>query len=109
MKFGGSFGLGTVMSQLLVALIWVMPSGLLRAERYSSDTTIGGDTPSVIASGETLEFDIDAGVVVTVTRVISGEGTLVKKGQIKSFVGFCQMIIDFWDRAGNIEKDFDVF
>ena len=80
MKFGGSFGLGTVMSQLLVALIWVMPSGLLRAERYSSDTTIGGDTPSVIASGETLEFDIDAGVVVTVTRVISGEGTLVKKG-----------------------------
>lgn len=80
MKFAGRFGLGTMTSYLLVATVCALFCGSLRAEHYSSDTTIDGDTPLVIATGETLVFDIDAGIVVTVTRVISGEGALVKKG-----------------------------
>ena len=51
-----------------------------RAEKYSENVTISGDTPWEVAAGENIEFDVDAGVVVTVTRVITGGGAVVKKG-----------------------------
>lgn len=50
------------------------------AETYSENATVAGDEPLVIAAGEKLEFDVAAGATVTVTRVISGEGILLKKG-----------------------------
>ena len=50
------------------------------AERYSENTTVSGAEPLVIAAGEKLEFDVDAGVTVTVTRVISGPGQVVRRG-----------------------------
>lgn len=50
------------------------------AERYSENATVSGDEPLVIAAGEKLEFDVDAGVTVTVARVVSGGGILLKKG-----------------------------
>lgn len=49
-------------------------------ETYSQSAELSGAEPIVIADGSELEFDVAAGATVTVSRVVSGTGKLVKSG-----------------------------
>ena len=68
----------TIKTVLLLACLGALSA--LNAETYSENTTVSGEEVWTIPSGQTLEFDVAASVTVTVTRCISGEGALVKKG-----------------------------
>ena len=62
----------------LVALIALACAfGAARGDEwYSSNTTLSGDEPIETP----VQFNVDAGVTVTVTRVISGTGKVEKNG-----------------------------
>ena len=53
---------------------------IVYGETYSENTELSGSEPIVIAADAPLELDVAAGATVTVSRVISGAGKLVKKG-----------------------------
>ena len=68
------------MNKLFSGLAVALAGVCAFAETYTENATVAGDEPLVIAAGEKLEFDVAEGATVTVTRVISGEGVLLKKG-----------------------------
>ena len=63
-----------------VALCACVLAGVAHGEQYSSDTTLSGDEPMVATTDAPVEFNVDAGVTVTVTRQITGDGKVVKSG-----------------------------
>ncbi|MCQ2389855.1 MAG: hypothetical protein MJ240_00405, partial [Kiritimatiellae bacterium] len=62
----------------LLSCVALMGSAVL-ADSYAENTVVSGDE-IVLAVGETRDFDVSAGVTVTVSRVISGEGAIRKTG-----------------------------
>ena len=52
---------------------------IVLADSFTENMVVSGDE-IVLAVGETRDFDVDAGVTVTVSRVISGEGVIRKTG-----------------------------
>ena len=53
---------------------------LVHGEAFSENTELSGPEPMAIAADSPLELEVAAGATVTVSRVISGAGKLVKKG-----------------------------
>ena len=56
-----------------------LTGSIVLADSFTENTVVSGDE-IVLAVGETRDFDVDAGVTVTVSRVISGEGVIRKTG-----------------------------
>ena len=63
---------------IAVSVFWGIAHG--ESYTYSENTELSGAEPMVITADAPLELDVTSGATVTVSRVISGSGKLVKKG-----------------------------
>ena len=66
--------------KLLLAGAFSIVGTIVHGETYTENKELSGPEPMVIAEDFPLELEVAPGATVTVSRVISGAGKLVKKG-----------------------------